>query len=161
MNAINIYTDGACSGNPGPGGIGVVLTYNGHEKEISQGYFYTTNNRMELRAAMEGLKSLKYDNSVVTLTTDSKYVSDAFNKGWIYNWEQEYFAKRKNADLWVEMLTLVRKHQVTFKWVKGHEGNHYNERCDQLAVKAYKDKNFIDDIVVDIHDNGMQQMELF
>lgn len=142
MKEINIYTDGACSGNPGKGGWGAVLVYKGTEKEISGGSADTTNNRMELTAVIEALKQLK-EVCNVTLTTDSKYVCDAVTKGWVYSWKKNGWRKADkkpalNVDLWEELLPLLEKHNVTFNWVKGHNGHPYNERCDRLAVSFYQ-----------------------
>lgn len=142
MKEINIYTDGACSGNPGKGGWGAVLVYKGTEKEISGGSADTTNNRMELTAVIEALKQLK-EVCNVTLTTDSKYVCDAITKGWVYSWKKNGWKKADkkpalNVDLWEELLPLLEKHNVTFNWVKGHNGHPYNERCDRLAVSFYQ-----------------------
>ncbi|HBN39017.1 MAG TPA: ribonuclease HI [Ruminococcaceae bacterium] len=142
MKEINIYTDGACSGNPGKGGWGAVLVYKGTEKEISGGSADTTNNRMELTAVIEALKQLK-EVCNVTLTTDSKYVCDAVTKGWVYSWKKNGWKKADkkpalNVDLWEELLPLLEKHNVTFNWVKGHNGHPYNERCDRLAVSFYQ-----------------------
>lgn len=146
-----IYTDGACSGNPGPGGFGVVLLSGRHRKEISEGFRLTTNNRMELLAAITGLEALKRDGTAVTLYTDSKYLVNAVNNGWLFNWEAKRFAKKKNPDLWIRFLEVYRRHQVTLAWVKGHNNNPENERCDMLAVNASKgpilneDKGYIPD----------------
>lgn len=142
MKKVNIYTDGACSGNPGKGGWGAILIYNDIEKEISGGADDTTNNRMELTAVIMALEMLKQPCEV-TLTTDSKYVCDAVVKGWLYNWEKNNWKKADkkpalNVDLWQQLLPLLEKHKVTFEWIKGHNGNPYNERCDRLAVDYYK-----------------------
>lgn len=142
MKKVEIYTDGACSGNPGPGGWGAVLIYNGREKSFSSGDGNTTNNRMELTAVIEALKKLK-EPCEVTLTTDSKYVCDAINKGWLYSWKNNNWKKADkkpalNVDLWEQLLPLLETHSVTFEWVKGHEGHKYNEQCDRLAVEYYK-----------------------
>lgn len=141
MKNVDIYTDGACSGNPGKGGWGAVLIYNGREKELFSADECTTNNRMELTAVIEALNALKEPCSV-NLTTDSKYVCDAVNKGWVFSWKKNGWRKADkkpalNVDLWEELLPLLDKHDVTFHWVKGHNGNKYNERCDKLAVDAY------------------------
>ncbi|MBN1117266.1 MAG: ribonuclease HI [Bacteroidales bacterium] len=135
---IIIYTDGAASGNPGPGGYGVVLQSGKHYKELSEGFRLTTNNRMELLAVIVALETLKFIPSDVTVYTDSKYVCDAVEKGWVFQWEKTRFNKKKNPDLWMRFLTIYRKHHVSFKWVKGHANNPYNERCDKLAVEASK-----------------------
>ncbi len=133
-----IYTDGACSGNPGPGGYGVVMLSGRHRRELSEGFLLTTNNRMELLAAIKGLEALKYDGLTVKLYTDSQYIVNAVNKGWLFTWEQKRFAKKKNQDLWLRFLDVYRKHRVTLIWVKGHNNNPENERCDLLAVAASK-----------------------
>ena len=135
---VNIYTDGSCSGNPGPGGWGAVLVYNGVEKEMSGGSPQTTNNRRELTAVIEALKALKMPCDVV-LTTDSKYVSDSVTKGWAKSWRAKGWKKSGgekalNPELWSELLDLLDVHNVEFVWVKGHAGHPYNERCDTLAV---------------------------
>ena len=135
---ITIYTDGASSGNPGPGGYGVVLIAGKHRLEKSAGYRLTTNNRMELLAVIEGLESLKIPGSRVVVYTDSKYVADSIEKGWVFGWEAKGFKKRKNPDLWIRFLKIYRKHIVKFKWIKGHANNPENEVCDRLAVAASK-----------------------
>lgn len=140
---VEIYTDGACSGNPGVGGWASVLLYEQHKKELHGNDKETTNNRMELTAVIEALKALKRPCNV-TLYSDSKYVIDSINKDWVYKWEANNWIKsdRKpalNTDLWKELLTLLEVHRVKFVWVKGHNGNEYNERCDELAVKAIKE----------------------
>ena len=142
---ITIYTDGACSGNPGPGGYGVVLMSGPHRKEKSEGYRLTTNNRMELLAAIVALESLTIQGSDVRLYTDSQYLVNAVNKGWLFNWEKKNFAKKKNPDLWIRFLKSFRKHNVRLIWVKGHNENKENELCDQLAVAASKKKTLLED----------------
>lgn len=142
MKKVEIYTDGACSGNPGKGGWGAVLVYGEKEKELSGAEKDTTNNRMELTAVIEALGTLKQPCNVV-LTTDSKYVCDAINKGWVYSWKKNGWKKSDkkpalNVDLWEKLLPLLEKHNVEFVWVKGHNGHPYNERCDTLAVSEYK-----------------------
>uniref|UniRef100_UPI00402A1C11 ribonuclease HI n=1 Tax=Eubacterium sp. TaxID=142586 RepID=UPI00402A1C11 len=142
MKKVEIYTDGACSGNPGKGGWGAVLVYGGKEKELSGAEKDTTNNRMELTAVIEALDALNQACNVV-LTTDSKYVCDAINKGWVYSWKKNGWKKSDkkpalNVDLWEKLLPLLEKHNVEFVWVKGHNGHPYNERCDTLAVSEYK-----------------------
>ena len=139
---IELFTDGACSGNPGPGGWGAILRYKGVEKELSGGEKNTTNNRMELTAAIKGLSALKEPCSV-TLTTDSKYVADGITLGWAESWRKNGWRKADkkaalNPDLWEELLNLCKKHDVKIVWVKGHDGHPENERCDQLAVAYYK-----------------------
>jgi len=141
-----IYTDGAASGNPGPGGYGVVLISGSHRKEISEGFTFTTNNRMELMAAITGLEALKYEGSEVTIFTDSKYVSEAVEQGWLFGWEKKRFQKVKNPDLWMRFLKAYRKHKVKLKWIKGHANNIENEHCDRLAVEASKGKSLKIDV---------------
>jgi ribonuclease HI len=140
-----LYTDGAASGNPGPGGFGVVLISGSHRKEISGGFRLTTNNRMELLAVITGLEALKAENCMVTVYTDSKYVADAVEKKWVFGWEKKQFAKKKNPDLWIRFLRIYRKHQVRFVWIKGHNSIPENERCDILAVEASKGGSLPDD----------------
>jgi ribonuclease HI len=145
MKKVNLYTDGACSGNPGNGGYGAILEFNGIKKELSEGYSNTTNNRMELRGVIKGLEALK-EPCQVTVTSDSKYVVDAFNKGWLENWVNKGWVKsdRKpvlNKDLWERLLELTKKHKVSFCWIEGHNGHRENERCDCLAVEASKSDN--------------------
>jgi len=137
---IRIYTDGAAQGNPGPGGYGVILKYNDHVKELSQGYRLTTNNRMELLAVIKGLEALKKPGQQVTIYSDSKYVIDAVEKGWLYNWVKKGFAGKKNRDLWLRFLEIYRQHHVRFVWLKGHAGHPENERCDRMAVQASLDQ---------------------
>ncbi|MGL6281358.1 MAG: ribonuclease HI [Microcoleaceae cyanobacterium] len=137
---VNIYTDGACKGNPGPGGYGTLLIYKGHQRELSGGFRKTTNNRMEILAVIEGLKALKFP-CAVTVYSDSKYVVDAMEQGWVKRWQKNGWKRNKNEpalnpDLWAEMLNLCSQHQVKFSWVKGHAGHVENEYCDQLAVAA-------------------------
>lgn len=136
--SVEIFTDGACSGNPGPGGYGVLLRAGTHEKELSGGALDTTNNRMELLGVITGLEALKRPCRVI-LTTDSKYVVDSVTKGWVYGWRKKGWKKADNqpalnVDLWERLLPLLETHQVEFKWVKGHVGHPENERCDKLAV---------------------------
>jgi ribonuclease HI len=133
---IIIYTDGAASGNPGPGGYGVVMKYGSHRKEIAQGYRLTTNNRMELLAVIVALEQLKYDDSEVTVYSDSRYVCEAVNQQWLFEWERKGFKKKKNPDLWKRFLKSYRNHRVNLVWIKGHNNIPENERCDQLAVEA-------------------------
>lgn len=133
---IIIYTDGAARGNPGPGGYGAILMSGSHRKELSDGYKYTTNNRMELLAVIAALEALKVEGCDVTVYSDSKYVVDAIEKGWLRSWVQKRFKNKKNPDLWLRYLEVSKKHQVKFVWVKGHADNPFNERCDELAVNA-------------------------
>jgi len=138
MKQIEMFTDGACSGNPGPGGWGTILRYNGHEKELCGGAAQTTNNRMELTAVIEGFKALK-EPCHVLLCSDSKYVIDALEKGWAASWKSKGWRRSDrspalNADLWEELLLLIAPHALTFRWVHGHQGHPENERCDAMAV---------------------------
>jgi ribonuclease HI len=133
---ITIFTDGAARGNPGPGGYGAVLLSGKFRKELSDGFEMTTNNRMELLAVIVALEALKIENSQVTIYSDSKYVVDAVEKGWIWNWVKIRFKGKKNEDLWLRFLKVYQKHQVKFVWIKGHASIPENERCDQLAVEA-------------------------
>ena len=141
MKKVLIYTDGACSGNPGPGGWGAILKYGEAEKEISGGEALTTNNRMELTAAIMALSALK-EPCEVDLYSDSKYLIDSFSKGWVYSWQKAGFKKKgkdvPNTDLWIKLLQLFNTHKVNLIWVKGHAENEYNNRCDKLAVGEWK-----------------------
>ena len=144
MKKVEVYTDGACTGNPGKGGYGAVLIYNGKEKRIKKGYRKTTNNRMELLAAIEALNLLK-EPCEVTLYSDSKYLIDAINKNWLSSWQKNNWKKADkkavlNVDLWKSLVELIKVHNITFVWVKGHAGNSYNEICDALAVDAYNNQ---------------------
>jgi ribonuclease HI len=136
MARITIYTDGASRGNPGPGGYGVVLMSGDHRKELSAGYRYTTNNRMELLSVIVALEGLKGTGHQVLIYSDSKYVVDAVEKKWVFSWQKKGFKGKKNEDLWQRFLRVYPKQDVRFKWVKGHDGNVHNERCDVLAVEA-------------------------
>lgn len=147
---IEIFTDGASSGNPGPGGYGVILRSGKHYKELSQGYRKTTNNRMELLAVIKGLEALKNLNQAVTIYSDSKYVIDAIEKKWVYGWLQKGFKDKKNKDLWLRYLELAKLHQIKFVWVRGHAGHPENERCDVLAVAAGKQKDLLIDSVFEM-----------
>ncbi len=133
---VEIFTDGASRGNPGPGGYGVILKFGEHYKELSQGYKNTTNNRMELMAVIAGIEAMKKDGQQILVTSDSKYVVDAVEKGWVFNWVKKGFKGKKNPDLWRRYLELHKRHTVRFKWIKGHNDHPYNERCDELAVDA-------------------------
>ncbi|WPR74389.1 ribonuclease HI [Algoriphagus sp. NG3] len=133
---ISIYTDGAAKGNPGPGGYGAVLKFNKHRKELSEGFRLTTNNRMELLAVIRALQALTTDEFPVQIYSDSKYVVDAVEKGWIWGWQKKGFKDKKNPDLWLRYIPLHLKYKPKFIWVKGHAGNIENERCDRLAVQA-------------------------
>jgi|TARA_B100000530_G_scaffold327211_1_gene266757 ribonuclease HI len=141
---INIYTDGSSRGNPGPGGYGIVMLYKGQRKELSQGYRLTTNNRMELMAVIKALEALKNDKIDITIYSDSKYVVESIEKGWIWNWEKKNFKKKLNSDLWKIFIPLHKKFKIKFKWVKGHSGDVENERCDELANKAQEKELLID-----------------
>lgn len=138
---IIIYTDGSSRGNPGPGGYGTVLKFKEHRKEMSQGYRKTTNNRMELLAVIVGLETIKVANAPVKVYSDSKYVIDSVEKGWLWNWMKKDFKGKKNKDLWLRFAEIYKKHRVTFQWVKGHAGIAENERCDQLAVDAAESRD--------------------
>ncbi|MBR5543493.1 MAG: ribonuclease HI [Oscillospiraceae bacterium] len=143
MKQVTIYTDGACSGNPGPGGWGAILEYNGVEKELSGGADETTNNRMELTAVIEALSALR-EPCRVSLYTDSKYIVDGINEGWAVKWRENSWMRNKkekalNPELWERLLDLIATHEVTFIWVKGHASNEKNNRCDQLAVLKSKE----------------------
>lgn len=149
MKNIEIYTDGACSNNPGAGGYGIVFLYNGKRKELSKGYKLTTNNRMEMLAVIVALKTLK-EPCNVKLYSDSKYVIDSIQKGWVYNWQKNGWKRNKkemasNIDLWEELLPLLKKHNVEFIWVKGHSNNIENERCDELARNAITSGDLLED----------------
>ena len=149
---IEIFTDGACSGNPGPGGFGIILRSGIHIKEISEGYRLTTNNRMELLAIIRALEALKKP-SIVTITTDSKYVVDAIQKRWLDGWvNKPNFAGKKNKDLWLLYLEVAKSHIITFNWIKGHNNHIENEKCDKLAVVACRQMTLLVD---DIYEAGM------
>lgn len=140
---VNVYTDGACSGNPGNGGYGIIMEWVGkpYVKEFSEGFRLTTNNRMELLAVIVALEQLKKEGVQVLVCSDSKYVIDAVVKGWVFNWVKKGFKDKKNPDLWKRFLKVYKKHEVKFQWVKGHNDHPQNERCDQLAVAAAKAEN--------------------
>ena len=133
---IFLFTDGSSSGNPGPGGYGIVLKCAGYTKEMSGGYAMTTNNRMELLAVIIGLEAVKWKNADITVISDSSYVVNSVSKGWVFNKKKKGFAKAKNPDLWIRFLKIFRQHNVRFQWIKGHAGHPENERCDTLAVAA-------------------------
>ena len=133
---ITIYTDGSSRGNPGPGGYGTVLLAKGHKKELSEGFRKTTNNRMELLAVIKGLEVLKVINTEVLIYSDSKYVVDSVEKGWLWGWVKKGFKDKKNRDLWERFIPVYKRNKVKFQWVKGHAGNPGNERCDELATQA-------------------------
>lgn len=142
---IEIFTDGAAKGNPGNGGYGVVLRFGQKEKELSQGYRLTTNNRMELLAVIVALESLKTNKHPIHIYSDSKYVVDAITKGWVFGWKQKNFKGKKNVDLWERYLKLHPKFNLNYHWVKGHAGHPENERCDVLAVKAAEGNDLLID----------------
>ena len=141
---IKIFTDGSSRGNPGPGGYGVVMLYKSNRKELSQGYKTTTNNRMELTAVIKALEAIKKNSIKVTIYSDSKYVVESVEKGWIWNWEKKNFKKKQNIDLWKQFIPLYKKFKIKFIWVKGHAGIKENERCDKLANLA-QSSNLIND----------------
>ena len=141
---IKIFTDGSSRGNPGPGGYGVVMLYKDYRKELSQGYKITTNNRMELTAVIKALEAIKKNSIKVTIYSDSKYVVESVEKGWIWNWEKKNFKKKQNIDLWKQFIPLYKKYNIKFVWVKGHAGIKENERCDELANLA-QSSNLIND----------------
>lgn len=145
MADITIYTDGAAQGNPGKGGYGVVLMSGPHRKELSQGYRLTTNNRMELLSVIVALETLKNAGSNVTIFSDSKYVVDSVEKGWVFGWVKKGFKDKKNVDLWKRFLQIYPKHKIKFVWVKGHASNIENNRCDELAVAAAKSGDLLID----------------
>ena len=147
MADVHIYTDGSSRGNPGPGGYGIVMEWVGkpYKKEFSEGYRKTTNNRMELLAVIVALEKLKFMHTDAKVFTDSKYVVDAVEKGWIWGWQKKGFKGKKNIDLWMRFIPLYKNHHVDFIWVKGHAGNPMNERCDELAVNAYQLANLLVD----------------
>lgn len=151
---VHIYTDGAAKGNPGPGGYGVVMEWVGkpYKKEFYEGFRLTTNNRMELLAVIVGLEKLKNENTTVLVVSDSKYVVDSVEKKWVLGWEKKKFLDRKNTDLWKRFLLIYRKHQVDFKWIKGHNNHPQNERCDQLAVMASQQKQLSVDLFYENED---------
>ncbi|OFY94061.1 MAG: ribonuclease HI [Bacteroidetes bacterium RIFCSPLOWO2_12_FULL_31_6] len=145
MTKITIYTDGAAKGNPGRGGYGVVMMSGHHQKELAEGFRNTTNNRMELLSVIVALESIKVALAEVQIFSDSKYVVDAIEKGWVFGWQKKGFKGKKNIDLWQRFLKIYPKHQVKFNWVKGHAGNRYNERCDELAVEAAESAHLLID----------------
>ena len=142
---VNIYTDGSARGNPGNGGYGAVLISGQHRKELSAGYRLTTNNRMELLAVIVAIESMKLPQLDITVYTDSKYVCEAVEKKWVFNWVKTGFKDKKNADLWRRFLVLYPQHKIQFEWIKGHAGHPLNERCDELATSAADGKNLLVD----------------
>jgi ribonuclease HI len=156
-NEVHIYTDGAAKGNPGPGGYGVVMELVGtpHKKEFYEGFRHTTNNRMELLGVIVGLEKLKNPKMKVLVISDSKYVVDSVLKKWVFGWEKKGFAGKKNPDLWKRFLVVYRKHQVDFKWIKGHNNHPQNERCDELAVFASTQKTLSVDVFYEKEDEKL------
>ncbi len=142
---ITMYTDGAARGNPGRGGYGTILIYKQHQKELAAGYRLTTNNRMELMAVIAGLEAIKKPNMKVRILSDSQYVVDAINKGWIWSWEKKNFKDKKNPDLWKRLIIIYKQHDVEISWIKGHSGIPENERCDELAVACADGNNLLID----------------
>lgn len=154
---VNIYTDGAAKGNPGRAGYGVVMEMVGtpYKKEFYEGFRLSTNNRMELLAVIVGLEKLKNDKTKVLVVSDSKYVVDAVEKRWVFQWEKINFKNKKNPDLWIRFLKAYRKHQVDFKWVKGHNNHPQNERCDALAVMASQQEKLSIDAFYEEEENKL------
>lgn len=144
---IEIFTDGASSGNPGPGGYGAILRSGGHYKELFGGFRKTTNNRMELMAVISALEAVKKPSQTITIYSDSKYIIDAIDKKWVYGWIKKGFKGKKNKDLWLRLMNVYQLHQIRLVWVKGHAGHPENERCDELAVAAAKQPNLPADLV--------------
>lgn len=142
---IELFTDGSSRGNPGPGGYGTILRYKQHEKEISQGFRLTTNNRMELLAVIIGLEAIKTSNIPVMIYSDSKYVVDAVEKKWVFGWQKKNFAGKANGDLWARFLRIYPSQRVQFTWIRGHAGHLENERCDVLAVRSALSANLLID----------------
>ncbi len=153
---IYVYTDGAAKGNPGPGGYGVVMKSGPHYRELSEGFRLTTNNRMELLAVIKGLEAIKTKGSEVMVVSDSKYVVEAVEKGWLWNWIKIGFKNKKNKDLWIRFVNIYRQHKVRFQWIKGHNGHPENERCDQLAVAAATQKDLLIDTTYEEEQNSDQ-----
>ena len=158
---IELYTDGAASGNPGPGGFGTILRAGNHYKEISGGFRKTTNNRMELLAVIVGLEALKKPGQDVMIYSDSKYVVDAVEKKWVFGWVKKAFAGKKNKDLWLRFLSVYKLHNVRFTWVKGHAGHPENERCDVLAVQASRQKDLAIDTVFEMENDSSRRPDIF
>ncbi len=144
--SIIIYTDGSAKGNPGRGGYGVVMLSGKHRKEISKGFLLTTNNRMELLAVIVAIENVKKLNSEIVVYSDSKYVVNAIEKGWLFDWQKKNFKGKKNPDLWIRFLSVYKKHSIRFLWVKGHNNNVENERCDRLAVSAAEGADLVSDV---------------
>jgi ribonuclease HI len=154
---VHIYTDGAAKGNPGPGGYGIVMEWVGksYRKEFHEGFRHTTNNRMELLAVIVGLEKLKTESTKVLVVSDSKYVVDSVIKKWVFGWEKKGYVGKKNPDLWKRFLIVYRKHQVDFKWIKGHNNHPQNERCDELAVMASNQNSLSIDTFYEKEDNKL------
>jgi ribonuclease HI len=148
---IQIFTDGSSKGNPGPGGYGIVMKFNGKEKEFSQGFRLTTNNRMELMAVIVALEQLKTNQYPVEVYSDSKYVIDSITKGWVFGWQKKGFKGKKNPDLWQRFLNVYSQFKISYHWVKGHNGHPENERCDVLAVSGAESKNQLIDAFFETH----------
>ncbi len=146
MAIVELYTDGSARGNPGPGGYGVILRYGKHEKELSQGYRLTTNNRMELLAVITGLEALTKPGQDVMVFSDSKYVVEAVKQGWVFGWQKKGFKGKKNPDLWRRFLDIYKQHNVKFTWIRGHNEHPENERCDVLATTAADGRNLLPDV---------------
>ena len=155
---IEIFTDGASSGNPGPGGYGVILRSGQHYKELSEGFRKTTNNRMELMAVIKGLEAIKTHNQNVMIFSDSKYVIDSIEKKWVNGWVKKGFEGKKNKDLWMRYLDVSKRHNIKFTWVRGHNGHPENERCDQLAVAAGKQRDLLIDSVFEMENAKVNLM---
>lgn len=160
-NVVEIYTDGAAKGNPGRGGYGVVMRYNGKVKELSQGFRLTTNNRMELLAVIVALESMKTSNLPIELYSDSKYVIDSITKGWVFNWQKKGFKGKKNSDLWKRYIALHSKFHIRYFWVKGHAGHPENERCDVLAVNAAERRELLIDAAYEEEQKADNSRNLF
>ncbi len=160
--SVHIYTDGACSGNPGKGGYGIVMEWVGkpYQKEFSQGFIKTTNNRMELLAVIVALEQLKIDGVEVIVFSDSKYVVDSVMKGWVFNWLKKGFKDKKNPDLWKRFLKVYSKHKVKLQWIKGHNDHPQNERCDRLAVAASQKKDLLIDKGFEIENKNIGKLNL-
>lgn len=152
---VTIYTDGAASGNPGPGGYGAVLEAGKHRRELWGGFRRTTNNRMELLAVIVALEALKNPGMEVLVVSDSKYVIDSVEQGWVFDWEKKGFAKKKNPDLWKRFLAIYRQHRVKFQWIRGHNGHPQNELCDRLAVAAREQRDLPADEVYEQLGEGL------
>ncbi len=146
MSQLIIYTDGSSRGNPGPGGYGAILQWGATVKELSQGYTYTTNNRMEMMGVIAALETLTRDGLDIVIYTDSAYIVNSVEKKWVFGWEKKGYAGKKNADLWARFLRTYRKHKIKFVWVKGHADNKYNNRCDILATQAADSRKWIEDV---------------